>query len=112
MAASILLLLYLLHIRSCNGYTGGDTYVTRGAPLSFPYMLDSSVISNPLNQNSLKPTFSLSSTSGLLDVIIVVKSTTIVVDGLFSYTTRAFCYNEVCGPTGPTLYVSPGDQLM
>lgn len=47
---------------------------------------------------------------GQLNVDLTVDVVRVVTE-LFSYNTRAYCYNEVCTVPGPTLYVEPGDVI-
>ncbi|RYG93387.1 hypothetical protein EON65_59000, partial [archaeon] len=73
-----------------------------------PYML----WDNHIEPNSPELTYPLSlvSIEGILDITLSVQAKR-VSTSLFSFTTRVFCYNDVCKVPGPTLYIKPGDRL-
>jgi FtsP/CotA-like multicopper oxidase with cupredoxin domain len=52
----------------------------------------------------------LVSVNGLLDITLHVRAVRIST-APFDYTTRVFCYQDICNSPGPTLYLNPGDRL-
>ena len=65
--------------------------------------------SNPNSQNLVEP-LKISSTNGILNVNLTVEP--FQFNGVFSYYTRAFCYNGSCSVPGPTISVQPGDIVV
>eukprot|EP01031_Cornospumella_fuschlensis_P042590 gene42590-52039_t len=62
------------------------------------------------NTPELTHPLSLVSIEGILDITLSVQAK-IISTSLFTFTTRVFCYNDVCKVPGPTLYIKPGDRL-
>lgn len=54
--------------------------------------------------------FKIYSSKGLLDVTLTVKAVK-VTNTIFSYTTRVYCYENICSAPGPTIVCLPGDNL-
>ena len=74
------------------------------------YMLNTSYSLPSALRNTFAEPTKISSSNGALSVTLSVEAYR-VTNELFSYTTRAYCYNGVCAVPGPTISVKPGDTL-
>ena len=63
-----------------------------------------------LNHEALSSPIDIYSFNGILDVKLTTKVYRSVND-LFSFNTRAFCYNQICSVPGPTLHVKPAETI-
>lgn len=78
--------------------------------LAGSYMLDTSYdLPSALRRTFAQPT-KISSSDGSLSITLTVEAYRVTTE-LFSYTTRAYCYNGKCSVPGPTISVKPGDTL-
>lgn len=105
-------LLYLswgLNVSAYSSFVVKQRTLANGTlQLYAPYML----WDNHIEPNTPELTYPLSlvSIEGILDITLSVQAIRIST-ALFSFTTRVFCYNDVCKVPGPTLYIKPGDRL-
>jgi FtsP/CotA-like multicopper oxidase with cupredoxin domain len=60
--------------------------------------------------SSLATPLELRAINGYLDITLTVRAVR-VSTGPFNYTSRTFCFNDICSAPGPTLYCGPGDRL-
>ena len=59
---------------------------------------------------ALKEQTKIYSVDGDLDITLNVRAHRVTTD-VFSFTTRVYCYMDVCSVPGPTIVVKPGDRL-
>ena len=104
------LFLWLSEICSAQHFILQQGVDQNNQPFVFsPYILWNTQV-NP-NPSPLNTPLQVYSSNGLLDITLEVK-TSVVENELFSYATRTFCYNSMCGVPGPTIYCNPGDKLI
>jgi len=73
-----------------------------------PYILWNTDIYN--SSQLLTSPLKLTSVNGLLNIKLTIQAFRVVTE-LFSFNTRAYCYNNQCSVPGPSIYCSPGDNV-
>ena len=62
------------------------------------------------NSSALQSPLALRAVNGKLDLTLTVEASFVQTD-VFDFNTRTYCFSGLCNIPGPTLYLSPGDEL-
>jgi len=112
----ILFVLVLCHYVATNYLSDNYKYLIKQRTdrsngsfyLYSPYILWNTDIYN--SSQLLTSPLKLTSVNGQLDIKLTIQAFRVVTE-LFSFNTRAYCYNDQCSIPGPSIYCSPGDNI-